>query len=246
MPIKTTHLLIAYGVAAGAAAVVVPAMAQEPAQISIQSSATASPSKAGTAAHPRGLAIRAAARLVYPPDTDPPVVTAIEIRSAPGLDWHGGRYVKCAKAKLDAKGPSGCPRESIMGKATATGRADTVDARLDVVFVNGGEGVTYAYATLNRPARVRETLVIHSTRFSGGPWGHMESVKIPHTLQIVAGIPLALDRISLDIGGKSYAKNYIASTACPSGGWKYQVTAHTTAGDQTAENVSSGRIACTK
>jgi hypothetical protein len=246
MPIKTTHLLLGYAVAAGAAAIAVPALAQDQAQIRIQSSATASPNKAGTAAHPRGLSIRAAARLIYPPDIDPPVVTALEIRSAPGIDWHGGKYVKCAKAALDAKGPRGCPRESIMGTATATGRADTVAARLDVVFVNGGEGIAYAYATLNRPARVRETLVIHTTRFRSGPWGHLESVKIPKTLQIVAGIPLALDRISLDIGGKSYAKNYIASTACPSGGWKYQVVAHTTAGDQTAENVGSGRIACTK
>jgi hypothetical protein len=247
MPIKTTHLLLGYAVVVGAAAVVVPAMAQDAASpISIQSSATASPNKAGTPAHPRGVALRASARLTYPPDMDPPVVTAIEIRSAPGLDWHGERFTRCAKATIDKKGPGGCPKQSIMGTATATGRADTVSARLDVVFINGGLNTTYAYATLNRPARVRETLVIHTTRLRSGPWGHMESVKIPRTLQIVAGIPLALDRITLAIGGKSYAKDYIASTACPSGGWKYQVVAHTTSGDQAAANVGTGRIACTK
>jgi hypothetical protein len=246
MPIKTTHLLIAYAVAAGAAAIVVPAMAQDPAQVRIESSATASPNKAGTAAHPRGLSLRAAARLVFPPDVEAPIVTGIEIRSSPGLDWHGGKYVKCAKATLSRKGPSGCPRESIMGTATATGRADTVAARLDVVFVNGGEGTTYAYATLNRPARIRETLVIHTKRFSSGPWGHEESVQIPPSLQIVAGVPLQLDRITLAIGGKSYAKGYISSTACPSGGWRYEVTAHTATGDQTGETVGTGRISCTR
>lgn len=246
MSIKTTHLLLGYAVVVGAAVVVVPALAQDQSQIRIESSATASPNKAGTPEHPRGMAIRATARLTYPPNMDPPIVTAVEIRSSPGLDWHGERFVKCAKATLDRKGPAGCPKESIMGTATATGRADTVDARVDVTFVNGGLKTTYAYATLNRPARVRETLVIHTTRLRSGPWGHVESVKIPRSLQIVAGIPLAIDRISLNIGGKSYAKGYIASTACPDGGWKYQVVAHTTAGGQAAENVGTGRIACTR
>ncbi|HET6505424.1 MAG TPA: hypothetical protein VFG42_01430 [Baekduia sp.] len=247
MPIKTTHLLLGYAVVAGAAAVVVvPAIAQDSAQISIRSSATATPSKAGTPAHPRGLSIRAEAELLFPEDIDPPVVTAIEIRTAPGIDWHGEHFVKCTKATLDHGGPRRCPKESIMGTAVATGHADTVAARLKVVFVNGGANTTFAYATLNRPARIRDTLVVHSTRFSSGPWGHMESVAVPHDLQIVAGIPLALNRIKLNIGGKRYAKDYISSTACPSGGWKYQVTAHTTSGDQTAANVGTGRISCTK
>lgn len=247
MPMRTSHLLIGYAIVVGtAAAVVVPALAQDSVPVKLESSATATPSKAGTPAHPRGVALRASARLVFPPDVDPPVVTGIEIRSAPGLDWHGERFVKCAKSVLDAKGPRGCPKESIMGTATATGRADTVAARLDVVFVNGGLRTTYAYATLNRPARVRETLVVHTTRFSSGPWGHMETVAVPRTLQIVAGIPLALDRITLSIGGKPYAKNYISSTACPAGGWRYQVTAHMATGDQTADSVGTGRISCTK
>lgn len=246
MSTKTTHLLLGYAVVVGAAVVVVPALAQDQSPIRIESRATATPSKAGTPAHPQGMRLRATARLTYPPNMDPPVVTAVEIRSSPGLDWHGERFVTCAKATLDAKGPAGCPKESIMGTATATGRADTVAARVDVTFVNGGLRTTYAYATLNRPARVRETVVIHTKRFRSGPWGHQESFAIPRTLQIVAGIPLAIDRISLTIGGKSYAKDYIASTACPDGGWRYEVVAHTTADGRTAANVGTGRIACRK
>lgn len=254
MPTKTIHILIAYAAAVAAAAVVVvpavvfvvPALAQDPAPLRIESSATATPKKAGTPAHPRGVALRAAARLVVPSDVEPPVVTAIEIRSAPGLDWHGERFTRCAKATLDRRGPKGCPRTSFMGTATATGRADTVAARLDVQFFNGGKGLTYAYATLNRPARIREVIAIHSTRFSSGPWGHMEALTVPPTLQIVAGVPLQLDRITLAIGGKPYAKDYISSTACPSGGWKYQVTAHTTTGDQAGETVGTGRIPCSR
>lgn len=254
MPTKTFHILLAYAAAVLAAAVVVvpavvlvvPALAQDPSSLSIDSTATATPSKAGTPAHPRGVALRAAARLVAPPDVEPPVVTAIEIRIVRGLDWHGERFVTCARATLARKGPKGCPRESIMGTATATGRADTVSARLDVVFVNGGARTAYAYATLNRPARIREVLTIHETRFADGPWGHEESLTVPPSLQIVAGVPLQLDRITLDIGGRPYAKNYISSTACPSGGWRYEVTAHTTTGGVTAAPVGTGRISCTK
>lgn len=254
MPTKTMHILIAYAAAVAAAAVVVvpavlfvvPALAQDPSPLRIESRATATPSKAGTPAHPRGVALRAAARLVVPPDVEPPVVTALEIRIVRGLDWHGERFVSCAKATLARQGPKGCPRESIMGTATATGRADTVAARLDVVFVNGGARTAYAYATLNRPARIREVLTVHETRFAAGPWGHEESLKVPPSLQIVAGVPLQLDRITLDIGGRPYAKSYISSTACPSGGWRYEVTAHTATGDQAAETVGTGRISCTR
>jgi len=49
-------------------------------------------------------------------------------------------------------------------------------------------------------------------------------------------------------GGKPYAKNYINSTSCPRGGWKYQVTAnyvYETPG-QPADNVNKGSIPCTK
>jgi hypothetical protein len=246
MSSRLPHQLLAAAVVAGAAAVVVPAMAQDQSGVRIESSATATPNKAGTAAHPRGVTLSASARLIFPEDVEAPIVTGIDIVASPGIDWHGDKYATCAKATLDRKGPKGCPRTSIMGTATATGRADTVAARVDVVFVNGGERTTYAYATLNNPARVRETLVIHTTRMSSGPWGHRETVSIPRSLQIVGGVPLQLDRIRFTIGGRSYAKGYVASTSCPSGGWKYQVTAHTSTDGQASQTVGSGRIACTK
>jgi hypothetical protein len=246
MSIRLPHPLLAVAAIAGAAAVVVPAMAQDQSGVRIESSATATPNKAGTAAHPRGMSISAQARLIFPEDVEAPIVTGLEIVASPGLDWHGEKYVACAKATLDRKGPKGCPRASIMGTGTATGRADTVAARVDIVFVNGGLRTNYAYATLNNPARVRETLVLHSTRLSGGPWGHRETVSIPRSLQIVGGVPLQLDRIRFTIGGRSYAKGYVASTSCPGGGWKYQVTAHTSTDGQASQVVGSGSIPCTK
>lgn len=236
----------AAGVAAG---VVVPALAQDLPETRIEAKATATPSKAGTVQRPRGIRVSAKARLIVPPDVEPPVVTSIDILVGQGLVWNRDKYTKCSKAALDRRGPRGCPRTALMGTATATGKADTVDARLDVLFYNGGEKRIYAYATLNRPARIRETLVVKSMPVLDPRWRYRETVDIPRSLQIVAGIPLQLTDLTFTLGGKSYAKDYVASTSCPRGGWKYQVATrylYDRLGGQTDEDVSAGSMACTK
>ncbi len=245
MRIRTSHALLAASVAAGAV-VAVPAIAQQLPKTTIVSSARATPSKAGTPQDPRGVAITASAHLTVESDFEPPIVTGIDIQVAKGLSWNGEKYTKCAKAALARSGPSGCPRTSIIGTAVATGMADTVPARVNVTFVNGPGGLKFAYAALDNPARVRETIVIESSTPTG-TWGHRESLTIPRSLQIVAGIPLKLTAVKLRIGGKSYAKKYITSTSCPGGGWKYEVKAHYLydAG-QTTDGVSTGSIPCTK
>jgi hypothetical protein len=229
--------------------VVVPALAQEPAETRITSTAKATPSKTGTVKRPQGVSITANAELITPTDMDPPIVERVEILVGKGLIWNDGKYTKCSKAVLDRRGPSGCPRTSLMGSAVATGMADTVGARVDLLIFNGGDDRKFVYATLNNPARVRETLIVESTKLQGsGPWAHRETIRVPASLQIVAGIPLRLTKFRMQIGGKSYAKDYVASTSCPQGGWKYQVTAdylHETP-DSPANTVNSGAIPCTK
>ena len=247
MRIRIHHGLLAAAAIAGAVGVV-PALAQDVPDTRIVSSAKATPSKAGTPKHPQGTSIAATAHLIVAPDLEPPIVTGIEILVGKGLTWNIGKYVTCSKQTLDRHGPKGCPPTSIMGAATATGKADTVPARLDLVFVNGGPNTTYAYATLNNPARVRETLVVKSTHMDDATWDHREVVSVPRSLQIVAGVPLQLTAITMKIGGKPYARKFIASTSCPAGGWKYQVTAHYLYDSlgRTADDVSTGNIACTK
>ncbi len=248
MKIRTPHGLLAAAVVAGAVAVV-PALAQDLPETRIVSTARATPDKAGTVKHPQGLSITARAELITPRDMDPPIVDRIEVLVGKGLIWNDGKYTKCSKQVLDRQGPSGCPRTSLMGSATATGMADTVAARVDLLIFNGGEARKYVYATLNNPARVREVLTVKSTRLHGnGTWAHQETINVPKSLQIVAGIPLRLTKVHMQIGGKSYAKDFVASTSCPQGGWKYQVTAnyvYETPG-QPANNVNNGSIPCTK
>jgi hypothetical protein len=247
MRIRKSHGLLTAAVAVGAVAAV-PAMAQDLPDTRIVSTAKATPNKAGTPKDPQGTSITASGKLIVEPGFDPPVVTGIEILVGKGLIWNGGKYTKCSKRALDRRGPKGCPRTSIMGSATATGMADTVPARLKLVFVNGGTDRTYAYATLNNPARVKETLVVTSRKLNSSKWDHREAVRVPETLQVVAGVPVRLTSIKFTIGGKPYAKEYIASTSCPKGGWKYQVTAHYLYDllGRTDDEVSTGSIACTK
>jgi hypothetical protein len=245
--IRKPHGLLAVAVAVAAVAVV-PAMAQDVPDTRIVSTTKATPDKAGTPEDPQGLSITASARLIVEPGFDPPVVTGIDILVGKGLVWNGDRYAKCSKRTLDRQGPKGCPRTSIMGSATATGMADTVPARVDVVFVNGGADRRYAYATLNNPARVKETLVVKATKVDSSTWDHRETVRVPKSLQVVAGVPVRLTSIRFKVGGKPYAKDYIASTSCPRGGWRYQVTAHYLYDllGRTADEVSTDSIACTK
>jgi hypothetical protein len=250
MRIRTHHAVLAAGLAA--AAFVVPAVAQQDAQdlpaTRIVSEARATPNRAGTPAHPQGMKITASARLFTPPDVEAPIVTGVDILTGKGITWTHGKYARCSKGTLDRHGPGGCPRVSIMGSARASGNADTVATHVDLTFVNGGPGITYIYAKLNNPARVRETLVLKSQSLrGGGAWGQRETVSIPRSLQIVGGVPLQLTRIKLTVGGKSYAKEFIANTSCPRGGWKYQVTAHylyESLGGRTSDDVSTGSIPC--
>lgn len=245
--VRKSHATLAAAVAVAAVAVG-PATAQDLPETSIVSTAKATPSKAGTARDPQGISIAASGRLIVEPGFEPPIVTGIDILVGRGLVWSGGGYAKCSKRALDRRGPKGCPRTSIMGSAVATGMADTVPARLKMVIVNGGANRTYAYATLDNPARVKETLVLESTNLRRGKWGHRESVRVPETLQVVAGVPVRLTSIRFVIGGKPYAREYIGSTSCPRGGWRYQVTAHYLFDllGVTDEETSTGSIACRK
>lgn len=173
----------------------------------------------------RGLAISAKSKITTEPGAEPPIITGVDIWIGKGLVWNGGKYATCSKRMLDRKGPSGCPRKSIMGAATATAWADTVVTRPDVVLVNGGAKRVFAYTTLYRPSLVKETIVVRETKASG-PWARKESFRVPENLQIVAGVPIRVTALSLKVGGKPYAPEFIASKFCPAGGWRYKATAH--------------------
>jgi hypothetical protein len=205
-----------------AGAVVSGAAAQDLPDTTIWSKVRATKVKGGDS---RGIAISAKSKITTEPGVEPPIITGVDIWIGKGLVWAGGNYATCSKRMLDRKGPSGCPKRSIMGSATATAWADTVVTHPDVVLVNGGQKRVFAYTTLYRPSLVKETIVVRETKASG-PWAHKESFRVPENLQIVAGVPIRVTALSLKVGGKPYAPEFISSKFCPAGGWRYKATAH--------------------
>jgi hypothetical protein len=58
-----------------------------------------------------------------------------------------------------------------------------------------------------------------------GQWAYKVTFKVPTSLQIVAGIPITLDSLDVTLGGKSWAKDWLATTSCPaSKKWPYEST----------------------
>lgn len=215
-------------------------------EMKLSAKAWATPSKAGTKRKPRGVRIQATAKIESELGYEPPIVTGVDILMGKGLVWNADRYVKCPKPVLDRNGPDACPPKAIMGSAKARARADTIVATADIVFVNAGWDRTFAYTTLYRPALVQETIVVKRTK-KGGQWSHQESLRVPKVLQVVAGVPIQVTGAELTIGGKPWARDYIVSTSCPKGGWKYRATAHYLfVTGATGQDTIDGSIPCTR
>ncbi len=250
MKVRKSSGLLA-GAIAASTIVVATAMAQvvpdqDLPDTKLSADVTATPSKAGTQRNPQGIAVTGTGKIVTEPGFDPPVVTAVDIQVGRGVLYRGDDYVKCSKRVLDREGPKGCPRESIMGHAIVTARADTVNTAIDAVLFNAGSKRMLAYATLDNPARVQETVVVKTVDMTG-KWRYRDTFRVPKKLQVVAGVPIQATGIKFEFGGKPYAKGYVSTTSCPRGGWKYKVTAHYLFDltGQTSEDTLTGSVPCT-
>ena len=226
--------------AATASLAAAPAAAQIPVT-TFKSQARIAPAKAGTPKKPRG--IQLAGKLTFKTVTqgvEPPIVTGGDILIAKGGQWNGGKYRRCSGATMRrAQGVQRCPRGSIVGSGSGVAYADQVDAAPDVVFVNGGKNMLWAFTTLYNPALVQEPLPIRIKK-SRGKWAYKASFRVPKVLQIVAGIPITLRSFNYKIGGKfklpgarkttnasRYAPRLLATTNCPkSRKYPAQATAH--------------------
>jgi hypothetical protein len=236
-----TGMALTIGCAGGATV----ATAQDLPDVGISAKVRAAPSKAGTKRNPRGVAIRAQAKVRTEPGFERPIVTGVDLLVGRGLIWNFDDAATCSKRVLDRKGPKGCPKRSIVGYATGTAYADTVVTHPDVVLINGGPKRHFAYTTLYHPALVKETIVVKVTRPRGARWAQRESLTVPESLRIVAGVPIQMTAIDMTVGGKSYAPEYTATTFCPRGGWRYKAIAHFLfSTGQTSSETFSSSIPC--
>jgi hypothetical protein len=238
--------LLAAAVVAGAVAAA-PAMAQDMPDTDFSLNVNVKPKNAGTKKNPQGITLSGNGKWNTEAGFDPPIITGADILIGKGGQYNGGKYAKCTKKILDREGPKGCPKKSIMGKATGVARADTVNTKPDVVFVNGGAKKMFFYTTLYHPTLVQEPIEAKITKMTG-KWRYRTRLTVPENLQVVAGVPIQLISFKFKVGGKPYAKEYFATTSCPKGGWKYQVTTfylYDLLG-QTSEDTYAGSESCKK
>jgi hypothetical protein len=183
---------------------------------------TVTPSKAGTAKHPQGVKLTTNITWQKLGTYKQPIVTKFFVWFPKGSLYQGGKYSSCSKTKI-AKGPSACPHKSIMGTGTGTAYAGTAKTHPQITVVNGGSKTIYFYTVLNNPAYVHKP-VVGTLSSASGKYRYKLSVSVPKSLQIVAGTPVELTNLIVTAGGKSYAPQWLATTACPGGHWPFKVT----------------------
>jgi len=217
--------LLALVVAAVVVTAAVPAFAQAPVfNVDVTFKGKVVPKKAGTKKNPKGVKIVSDVTIVdQAVGQDPPIVTGADIFLPKTGAWNGGKYKTCSLPTLRRKGPSACPKESIIGKGSGVAFADNVDAKPDVVIVNGGKSKVYGYTTLYRPTLVKEPVIAKINKLSGSKWGYKVTFRVPENLQIVTGIPITLRKLHLEVGGTKLAKNIITTTGCKNGKHPFEV-----------------------
>jgi hypothetical protein len=228
----------------GATAVAVgPVLAQDnPTQTVLSGKPTVTPNKAGTKKKPQGVKLTVKVHWETPGDGEKPVTQTADVMFPKGSLYNGGKYAKCDANTLARKGISGCPAKSIMGTGSGVAYADTVFTSPKITVVNGGGNKVFLFTVLSNPARVAAPVPGTITKQSG-QWAYKLHLEVPQSLQIVAGVPIALRDITITAGGKSYAKDWLATTGCSGGKWPFTVE---TFFDNGGSAKFAGSVACRK
>jgi hypothetical protein len=177
-------------------------------------SVTAVPARlnAGSPSHPQGVKLTAALSWQGLRPSNAPTINKIDLWFPTGTRYNGASYPSCSYARLNAAGPSACPKDSVMGSGVATAFADTVVTRPRITVVNGGRDRVYFYTVLNNPARVQVPVIGQITRLPGRFAYHL-SATIPPRLLVVAGVPIRFTALQVSAGRGTW----LATTAPPAG-----------------------------
>lgn len=213
------------------------AAAQEPApEVKMEVHSKVIPNRAGTPRNPQGVKIRFRGRLTSTPGFEPPIVTHGYALFPRNGNYNGDDFPKCDPRELGRTGPDACPKRSRIGFARGTALADTVVTHPEIEIFNGGNEVAYAYVTLYNPSLVQEVVPARIEERKRGKWKYKVSVRIPVTLQVVAGVPIYPRSLRGWVG----RGNLIETTSCPrSGRWPYRLKVWFYDGRSRADNGST-------
>jgi hypothetical protein len=179
-----------------------------------------SPSKAGTKKKPQGVKLTFKVNWQTGADVDKPVVQTADVLFPKGSLYNGAHLPSCSYSKLNAVGPAGCPKGSIVGSGSGNAYADTTITHPKITVVNGGASRVFFYTVLNNPARVQSP-VVGIIKKTSGKYAYSLHVTVPQVLQVVAGVPIELTLLNVTAGKGTW----LETTSCgPGGHWPFSVS----------------------
>jgi ABC-type antimicrobial peptide transport system permease subunit len=191
-------------------------------------------SKTGTRSHPQPVRLTATFHWQDLGAANQPIVQRFKVLFPQGSFYNGAKVPSCSFHTLNAVGPHGCPKGSIMGFGTGNAFADTVITHPKITVVNGGANTVFFYTVLNNPARVQTPVVGHISRITG-KYAYELRVTVPQVLQVVAGVPIELTFLTVNAGQGSW----LETTGCPSNGrWPFKVTTSYSTGGSASDTSS--------
>lgn len=207
---KKTLAAVAALTLVGAAAV--PAVAG-PTEFKLQNAMK--PSKAGTKAGPRAVSLNTI--ISSGPAGDYAAASAVV-----SLDKHlkiNTKAAKTCKQSVVEADDAKCPTASKVGTGSATAvvaAANNTSSNLDVTAYNGPNNKLFMVVETENPLPVRGVMV-GTLKSASGKYGKKLDVKIPQSLQSVAGFTPTLTRFQLNIK----KGNYLTTTGCTGGKWNF-------------------------
>jgi hypothetical protein len=205
----------------------------------VKVSAKISPNKAGTKKHPQSVKLRTTITWQNLGPATQPIVQTFDVLFPKGSLYGGGKIPSCSYGKLNAAGPTACPKASIMGTGGGNAYADQVITHPQITVVNGGKSTVFFFTVLNNPARVQSPVVGKITKMSG-KYAYKLHVTVPKILQVVAGVPIALTSLHVTAGKGPW----LETTGCgPGGKWPFSITTAYSSGGSAGYTAS---IACKK
>jgi hypothetical protein len=210
-------LLIAALAALTALALAAVAIAQTPPSIEV--TATASPSKAGTKTTPKSEKI---SLLIDNNRESKTSASKIEISFPKTLKLSTKGLKTCSVAKLDAQGKASCPRGSAAGVGTAEALLNPTSPnpatlKFNVTtFVAGKNLLAFYLEQQGTDSGVQQALPAKITTVRHRVYGQKLTINIPANLQQPApGVYSALVQIKNSLGLKSGSNALVKSIGCP-------------------------------
>jgi hypothetical protein len=221
------RVLLAFGAVLAAGVLAAVAIGQEVMPIQITAAVKATPSKAGTPSHLRGIRIDANGTINTSGDTAPLMPRSVDVWLPKGWVYNGAKHPACARATLTSGGPGACPPGANMSYGVAYAQEVDITSPPRVRVINGGPTKMYFWVVVQNPARVQAAVTGTITKPSSPRWSYRLHAVIPPVLHVVAGIPLVLDTFRASFG----RGDWIATTSCPSDHrWRYHLKMTYTSG----------------